>query len=212
MKYAVLDVETTGLFDFSKPADADGQPRLCALTILPCSDTFEPNDEPEYSVLVKPDGWEVSPDITAINGLTTERCEAEGVPLADVLAEYSRIVADGYVIVAYNAQFDTKVMRGELRRAGLPDLFETTPNICAMRSCQPLSIEKAGAKKGGMPKLSDAYRHFFHSEPPAQHTSRADALSCMAIARELLKIGALKAPDVHYAKNRPEPATKEQTA
>ena len=33
MKYAVIDTETSGLFDFSKPAEAEGQPRLASLAI-----------------------------------------------------------------------------------------------------------------------------------------------------------------------------------
>ena len=34
MKYVVIDTETSGLFDFSKPADAEGQPRLASLAMV----------------------------------------------------------------------------------------------------------------------------------------------------------------------------------
>jgi DNA polymerase III epsilon subunit-like protein len=200
-KYAVLDTETSGLFDFKLPADAPTQPRLCAITLILTDDDIEPIET--YSALIKPDGWTVSEEITAVNGLTTERCEADGVPILEALARYTDAVKAGYVVVAFNAQFDTKVMRGEFRRAGLPDLFEETPNICAMRASKGLGVEKAGEKKGGFPKLSDVYRHFFFKELDAAHTSLSDATACLEIFRKLVQIGAAPAPEVHYAKNRP---------
>lgn len=204
MKYLIIDTETSGLFDFSKPADADGQPRLCGLTMIPVDqDTgFEVTDG--YTVLIQPSGWTISPEITAINGLTTEKCAAEGVPVREALQAYTSLVLDGHVVVAYNAQFDTKVMRGEFRRAGMDDLFEQTPNICVMRACKSLGVEKAGPKKGGFPKLSDACRHFFGKEPAEQHTSLADATSCLLVFKRLHEAGKLPQPEVHYAKNRPE--------
>ena len=33
MKFVVLDTETSGLFDYCKPADADGQPRLAEIAL-----------------------------------------------------------------------------------------------------------------------------------------------------------------------------------
>lgn len=203
-KYAILDTETSGLFDFKLPANAPTQPRLCGLTMILTDETLEPNET--YSTLIKPDGWTISQEITAINGLTTERCEAEGVPVLEALARYTDAVKGGYLVVAWNAQFDTKICRGEFRRAGLPDLFEETPNICAMRSSTGIGIEKAGAKKGGFPKLSDAYKHFFKREMVDAHTSLADATACLEVFRELVKAGVAKAPEVHYAKVRPEGA------
>lgn len=199
--YLIIDTETSGLFDFSKPADAEGQPRLCAVTWIPVQDGMIGE---ALTALVQPDGWTISPEITAINGLTTERCAAEGVPIREVLDDYTTLVEAGFVVVAYNAQFDTKVLRGEMRRAGMPDLFEQTPNICTMRACKGLGVQKAGPKKGGFPKLSDSYRHFYGEEPPEQHTSLADARSCLAIFQKLREINALPAAEVHYAKNRPE--------
>lgn len=34
MKYLIIDTETTGLFDFSKPADGEGQPRLAQICMI----------------------------------------------------------------------------------------------------------------------------------------------------------------------------------
>ena len=208
MKYFVIDCETTGLLDFKLAADDPSQPRLAGVTMIPVDEDLQLTDGTTFSALIQPDGWEISPEITAINGLTTERCAAEGVPIALALDAYSGFVNDGRIAVAYNAQFDLKQIRSELRRLNLPDLFEETPNICAMRASKSLNVEKAGAKKGGFPKLSDVYRHFFKKELEGAHTSESDAMACLEVFRELVKIGAVPAAEVHYAKNRPEGAVE----
>lgn len=199
-RYLIIDTETSGLPDFAKPAEAEGQPRLCSIALILADERGEEIGHGAEHYLIKPDGWEISPEITAINGLTTERCEAEGVPITTVLARYTDLIERGHVVIAYNSQFDTKIMRGELRRAGMPDLFEQTPNVCAMRACKQLNIEKAGEKKSGFPKLTDTYRHFFKAEVPDNHTALGDARACLMIWRELIKMGAAPAPEVHYAK------------
>ncbi len=199
--YLVIDTETSGLPDYKLPADDPSQPRLASFSAIETDDTLEPLTV--YDRLIQPDGWEISAEITAINGLTTDRCQAEGVPVSLVLAYYAEKINAGYVVVAYNAQFDCKILRGEMRRAGQDDLFELTRNICAMRSCDGLKIEKAGEKKGGFPKLSDAYRHFYNEEMPEHHTAPGDAAACLAIFQKLMKYGFAKEPAVHYAKNPP---------
>lgn len=196
--YLVTDTETNGMFDYAKAADDPSQPRLAAITLIQADAGL--NGQEAYTALIKPDGWTISPEITTINGLTTERCEEIGVPIREVLGRYTSLIESGLVLVGYNVQFDAKQIRGELRRAGMDDLFEKTKNICAMRACGPLKIEKAGAKKGGFPKLADAFRHFYGVEPTGQHTSQGDALACLMIARKLKEIGALPEGAVHHAK------------
>lgn len=211
--FLILDVETSGLHLYAKkgeppiPADAPGQPRLAGLTMIPVGDDMEPDGEP-ISALIRPDGWEITEEITKINGLTTERCQAEGVPVGAMLEIYTRFIRnDGRMVVAFNAQFDTKIMRGELRRAGMDDLFEITPNICAMRASMKLGVQKAGEKKGGFPKLADVYRHFYDVEPDGQHTSAGDAESCLRIFRELASMGVLPEGAVHYSSTRKDNPT-----
>ncbi|HUY05077.1 MAG TPA: 3'-5' exonuclease, partial [Rhodocyclaceae bacterium] len=206
-RYLVIDTETSGLFNFALPADAPEQPRLASFTALEFdTDTTPPDETPEmFSTLVRPDGWEIAPEVTAINGLTTQTCMDTGVSIGSVLAYYTEKVLTGWIVVAYNAQFDTKVIRGEYRRANLPDLFEQTPNICLMRAAHKLKIEKAGEKKKGFPKLSDVIRHFFREDIEGPHHSEIDALAALRILRKMIPMNALPAPEVHYAKNRPMP-------
>jgi len=200
-KYAVIDTESSGLFDFAKPADAEGQPRLASLGIIMLREDLSVMAEHDF--LVKPEGWQMTPEATAVNGLTTEHLLANGEPIGAILQRYSTLVKEGFVIVTFNAQFDTKVMRGELRRAGMPDLFEQTPNVCLMRACT--NVVRVPKKTGSgykWPKLSEACA-FFKIEQPAAHSAIGDTRSAHAILLELHKAGLLPEPEVHFAKNRP---------
>ena len=201
--YAVIDTEGSGLFDFSKPADAEGQPRLAELAIIYADAEF--NIEREYRAYVKPDGWTMEQGATAVNGLTDEILNEKGVPVAEVLVEYTAAIKEGRAIVAFNAQHDCKTMRAELRRAGLPDLFEETKNVCVMRKANGI-IPKAGGKKG-WPKLSEARAHLGLADDDA-HSAGADAASALAILKHLATNGADLTPEVHYAKNHPNNATE----
>jgi len=203
MKYAVIDTETSGLFDFSKPAEADGQPRLASLAIILLDDAFV--ETGRHDIFIKPDGWTMGTEAGSVNGLTNEILNERGIPILSALTVYNQILDQDRAIVAFNAQFDTKVMRGELRRAGLPDRFETTPNICVMRAST--DIVKAPKKSGSgykFPKLSEACAHF-GIKIAEQHTAMGDAEAAAEVFRKLKALGACPDPEVHYATNRPIP-------
>lgn len=201
MKYAIIDTETSGLFDFSKPADAEGQPRLASLAVI------EVDGEElikKTSFLVKPDGWEMSAEAGAVNGLTTEQLKRDGVPVNEVLENYVALIDEGFVIVAYNAQFDTKVMRGELRRAGIPDRFEQTKNICLMRASTDMcQVPKKNGKGFKFPKLEEACK-FFGIKQADQHSASGDASAAFEIMLKLQALEKLPEPQVYFAANRPE--------
>lgn len=202
MKYAIIDTETSGLFDFAKPADAPGQPRLATLAVILVHTSLNGQLEvvSEHDFMVKPDGWEMQPAATKVNGLTTAHLLEHGEPAIGILASYANMIENGYIVTSFNAQFDTKVMRGEMRRHSVPDRFETTPNICVMRALT--AVCKVPRKTGGgykFPKLSEACA-FFKIAEPAAHSAMGDARSCLALLRELHKANLIPAAEVHYAK------------
>ncbi len=218
MKYAVIDAETNGLPDYKKPADDPSQPRLASLGVIMVDDVMEPlaqdaevskvedtypfKIEAQHEFLVKPAGWKMTPGAAAVNGLTDERLEAEGIDISDVLRKYATLVEAGYVVVAYGAQHDCKILRGEFRRAGLPDRFEITNNVCLMRGVQPLKIPKANGK-GGWPQLDDCLRYFGKKPEPRPHGALVGAKCALEIFAALYRMNKLPEASVHYAKNPP---------
>lgn len=208
MKFAIIDTEGSGLFRYKDEngatirSDAPGQPRLAAMSLIILDEELVV--QKTYSVLIKPDGWAMSAEATAVNGLTDERLTAEGVPVREALDVYTQAVKDGFAMAAFNAQHDLRQIRGELRRAGMPDLFEETLNFCAMR--KSMGVVKKLNGKGGWPGLKDACAHFGITNA-AEHTSLGDAMACLEVMRWLKKIGRPIVPEVHFAKEKPEMTT-----
>lgn len=203
-RYICIDTETSGLPKYKGdngkpvPADAEGQPRLAELAMVFLDENLA--IEREVTIYVRPDNWKMDEGATAVNGLTDEFLNEHGRPIGEVLAEYQNAIEDGRIVVAFGAQFDCKILRGELRRVGLDDMFNKTLNNCLMRSCQGQGIKKANGK-GGWPSLSDVCAHFC-IEQEAKHTGMADARAAAAILPKLIELGWLQPPAVHKAANR----------
>jgi DNA polymerase III epsilon subunit-like protein len=199
--YVVLDTETSGLFNFALPADAEGQPRLAHLAMIFVDENLQ--EESIVDLLVHPDRWTMPPEVAAINHLPQEFLMEKGLPVAHVLQAYTDAVDRGLIVVAFNSQFDLKVMRGELRRAGMDDSFERTPNICVMRPLTDIcKIPKANGKGYKFPKLSEAMAHF-KIEQHGAHSAGGDARSALELFRKLKELGRCPEPSVNYAKKRP---------
>jgi DNA polymerase-3 subunit epsilon len=201
--YVVFDTETTGLFQFKDratgepiPADAPGQPRMASFAaILADEDGKEISRIKAY---VRPDGWSIDgTDAGRINGLTDAFLTEHGIPVIDVLALWNRWIDEGLQVCAFNAQFDQKMMRAELRRAGLPDRFEDTKAICLMRALDPYGKEGLCIQRGYV-KLSVACEHFGIVNAAA-HDAMGDAEAALALLARLIADNRLPEAKVHLA-------------
>ena len=189
-RYAVCDCETSGLFEYSKPADAEGQPRLAGFALLHLAEDM--SIEREVSMLIRPEGWEMNAETAKIHGLTQEKLLAEGKPVREALDLYAETLDAGTVIVGYNISYDLKVMRGELRRAGLPDRFETTKSICCMRPMvDHCRLPKAKGNGYKLPKLGEAYVHVTREPHTGAHGALADAHAALKVFRFLIETRSL---------------------
>lgn len=198
-RWAIFDTETSDLINMKAPADAEGQGRLAEIAMV-----FLDADLVEigvYQRYVKPNGWSIQPDAFKANGLTDEFLAANGVPVSEVLDNFTAAVRDGYAFAAFNAQFDAKCLRGELRRADRDDMFEDTKQTCLMRALS--SYNKASGRKGGWIDLDAAIGQIGYAREGTAHTGLSDVRAAVAVFRYLHERGALFDPRVHYAKNRP---------
>lgn len=219
MGYIVIDTEGTGIFRHSETmpdgtkrtvrSDEEGQPRMAEYAHVLVDDNFE--IEETYQQYIFPIGWEISNGVPmlempegafAANKLTFDFLREHGEPVKQVLLRYLEAVK-GRAFIGFNQQHDGRQIRGELRRAGLPDEFEQTPSICAMRSMQSagLKIKKLNGK-GGFPRLIDAAAYFGVPgyEEEKRHQALEDAIATVTVAKHLHEMGKLLPAAVHYSK------------
>lgn len=202
-KYAVFDTETTGLFIFREgkngppvPADDPRQPRMASFAVIYAD---ERGDELHRAkMFVRPEGWSIDGTKAGeVNGLTDAFLTANGMPVEEVLAVWNQLIDRGMIAAAFNAQFDCKMMRAELRRAGLSDRFEETRNVCLMKALDPYGAEGLCIQRGFV-KLSEATSFFGIAQENA-HDAMSDAADAAAILRILIRDGRLPEARVHYA-------------
>jgi DNA polymerase-3 subunit epsilon len=208
--YLVFDTETSGLFDFKQPADAPGQPRLGHVNMLRCDK--DGNTIGALDFIIDGADW-TEADFAAIehpdnpNDVTRAKMQAHGVPIGHALSAYVEAIGNGDTVVAYNARYDTKVMRAELRRAGMPDLFESTPNICVMEPMTNICQipHPKGWKSFKWPNLTECME-FLGVTLEDAHSAGADTEAARLVLQYLIQNGKLPEPSVKYAKQKPEPA------
>jgi len=203
-KYLVFDVETTGLFDFKKPADHPEQPRLAHFNIILANKYG--SKLAQYDFMIKPDETWTQKNFDDLespsnpNHLTRQFLEDHGKPLSEALELYTKCIQDGLIATAYNAQFDLKMMRSELRKAGQNDLFEITKNACLMRPMTPIcripNVNRGGFK---FPKLHEALDHIGYKLENA-HSADADTEGARVVLEWLIENELMPEAKVHYAK------------
>lgn len=212
MKYAVIDVETNGLFRYRDEqgnglrADAPGQPRVAHFTMIRLNEKFEREDV--VDALIKPDGWTIDgTEAGRVNGLTDAVLNEKGIPILGPITEYAEAIDEGRVIVAFNAAFDLKCGRAEFRHAKMDDRFEKTLAICVMKAMTDICRIDRMRPGGGFkqPKLSEACEHFGITNRQA-HSALGDAEAAEEILRRLHAMGKLPEPRLEYAAMSKQPA------
>lgn len=201
--YVIADTEGSGVFDYRKPADAPGQPRMAALALILCRDDLQV--EVSHSFLIRPDGWifDNNSDAAKINGLTHERLMDEGVPAKDALRHYCDVIDARRIVAGYNVLHDLKQLRAELRHVGFPDRFMQTRYLCVMQGCRQIVDARTADGRKKAPRLEEACT-FFGVDRAAPHTAFGDALDALTILQRMRDLGAMPAYTDPYDKG-PKP-------
>ncbi len=184
MSVLVVDTETTGL-----RAAEGGAGRLVQLAWVRLDG--DGREVEARSVLVRPDGFEIPPEATAVHRITTARARAEGIPLAHALAALAEAAAGVQGVVAHNADFDRAVLAAEAGRLGIPDPLGGRGWTCTMRAGAPVCrIPRPGGWK--VPTLEELHRHLFGTAFDGAHDALADARAAARCYARLREAGALE--------------------
>ena len=168
-----FDTETTGVPLNYKASSSDTKnwPRLVQLAWVLTDE--EGNRIHTGNLIVKPEGFIIPTDATRVHGITMQRANEEGVPLAEVIEQFKADLDVATYIVGHNIEFDKKIMGAEMIRLGMKDIMDSKKSYCTMQSsinfCKILG--KYGYK---YPKLQELYRKLFETEFDNAHDAMSD--------------------------------------
>lgn len=140
--------------------------------------------------IIKPDGWVVPKEQFFIdNNMSTERCEAEGIPLKEVLSVFAKNIGDYEIdiIVAHNMNFDYNVLGAEMIRYGVRSP-RPLRKICTMLASTNV-CRIPGPYGNKWPSLPELYRHLFACDFDGPHDASFDTTACRLSFFELVKRG-----------------------
>ena len=166
-------------------SDVDNWPRLVQIGWFCCDASGQVLRSQQY--LIKPQGFEISPQAAQLHGITTQRVLCDGVDLVPVLEEFSADVLASKVVVAHNLDFDKKVMQAELHRAKLAGVFARKKRICTMK--ETANYCRLPGKYGyKWPSLTELHRQLFGT-PSRADGALADADACLRCFFRLRELG-----------------------
>jgi DNA polymerase III subunit epsilon len=185
------DTETTGLPLFKEPSEHHDQPHIVQLAAaLVDSDTRKTVSS--IDVIIKPDGWTIPEDMTAIHGISNDLANDVGVPLDDAIYVFLSMWNDR-VRVAHNQSFDARIIRiaqhqiGDFSDYSL-ELWKNGIADCTQKMATPVlklpptdKMVKVGLNKYKPANLMESYRHFFGFDFENAHSAMADVNACIAV-------------------------------
>jgi len=187
-----FDTETTGLPLWSEPSEHPGQPYLVQYAGILADD--HRRVIAAASMLVKPDGWEITEEASKIHGITQEMATRYGEPLADVLAYHSKLYAAADLVVCHNVSFDARIMKIQHLKlgteyAGMIDESQK-PEFCTMKTGTniakvPHPNGRAGYK---WPKLVELHQHFFGTGVEGAHDALEDVRATMRCYHAIMEM------------------------
>lgn len=187
-----FDTETTGLPLWKIPSDDTGQPHLVQLAIIRMA---EPEPAPPLAIhnaLIRPDGWEISAEVSAIHGITHERAMDEGIPEAAAVEIYLAEVRCAVLRAAHNIAFDDRLMRIAMLRMGMTKEaireVEDRQKFCTMQAATPIvkcpptdKMKAAGFHKFKSATMTECVRFFFGEALDGAHDALVDVRACARV-------------------------------
>jgi DNA polymerase-3 subunit epsilon len=173
------DTETTGLPLFKEPSEHPDQPHIVQLAA--CMVDLETRKTiASMDVIILPEQWTISDEVSAIHGITTEHALDVGIPeemAIDMLME----LWSGRLRIGHNESFDARIVRIAQSRFGKSESELTLWKAGRAECTCWLSRPHTKLEKNKLPKLGEAYQHFIGKPLENAHSAMADVQGCMAV-------------------------------
>ncbi len=187
--YLIFDTETTGLpkrWD-APHTDTDNWPRCVQIAWQLHDDMGNLLEHQDY--LVQPQGFNIPYDAEQIHGISTELAEDQGIPIATILAEFSKVLSEAKFIVGQNVGFDINIMGAEFHRQGLNNLLQELPVLDTCTEITAGLCRIAGGRGGKfkLPTLTELHAFLFEVPFAEAHNATADVEATARCFFELVR-------------------------
>ena len=189
-----FDTETTGLPEWKLPSGDKAQPHIVQIGAILCDSETEEVIE-TMDVIIKPDDWSISQEMTDIHGISHQQACEEGISEEGAVAQLLDMwgpcppLLDDMLFskrVAHNKTFDQRMIRIALKRYFPENLQERwawkDDFFCTMWGTRTIcNIPNVGKKGIKPPNLGEAYKFFTGKDLVDAHSALPDARACMEI-------------------------------
>ena len=183
-----FDTETTGLPLFKEPSEHPDQPHIVQLAAV----LVELDTRRELAcmdVIVKPEGWTIPAEVSAIHGITQEHALDVGIPEA-VAVEMLLALWAQRTRIAHNEQFDARIVRIACMRhaPAFADSWKAGHAECTQLLSTPIlnlppteKMKRAGFNRPKSANLGEAYEFFTGRKLENAHSAMADTRACLEV-------------------------------
>lgn len=188
--YLFFDTETTGLPKNYKAlvTDLNNWPRLVQIAWLMYDESGSLLSSGNR--IIKPNGFVIPEEASAIHRITHEEANLSGEELADVLAEFAGLVNGASYLIAHNMSFDEKIVGAEFLRNSMPNILQSKMKICTMeKSTSFCAINGPFGYK--WPKLSELHYKLFKANFEEAHDASVDIKVTAKCFWELKRLGKI---------------------
>jgi DNA polymerase-3 subunit epsilon len=177
MRLFFYDTETSDMPDWGQPSSAPHQPHIVQIAAA-LVDVENWRRIAEINLLVRPDGWNCTPETIAVHGITHERAMDEGIAEASAVQIAHELWELADCRAGHVESFDARIMRIALKRFSsdaMADRWKEGPAECTAK------LARAAMKCSKAPTLAEAYRVLIGSELANAHDACADMRACMEL-------------------------------
>jgi len=187
-----VDVETTGLAEPPRDGTPTRWPRAVSVA-WGLARSRSGVQRLRYFV-VRPEGFVIPADATAVHGISQSEAMREGVPIAEVLEAFSQDVSAfrPRQMVAHNLQFDRRVLAAEYERLGSEAPFENMTFYCTMLKTTRLCAIPGSRGGYKWPRLGELHERLLGQPIRGAHNALADVCTTIRIYHELSHRGHIE--------------------
>ena len=187
MRVLVFDTETTGLPPKNTPTNqTDKSPHVIQLSWAIYNDETKEIEEEKDFIISLGTHILISPESTAIHGITSELSRARGIPIEVALFDFKHAANRCGRIVAHNLEFDKNMIIVEYYRNRIFHSVFPPSEYCTMKHgttiCKLVKTWDDGRTSAKFPKLIELYHGLFGTDIPSPiglHNAKVDVDVCL---------------------------------